>query len=232
MDIVLDINQSFGTGDAEIPLSRMVHQTDMLAPPEARAFYKTEEYAAELRVLVASIRERLNAGGLGDRLLAKYRAKENEFDGKYRLILVGALMMRRGAKIRDVDLQHLRDLVPQINCNECYTLPIFDEGFRGPGKRQFLAALDHYQSGVPQSFAEPSCFACGKINADIGKVLDRCARCNGALYCDKVTSTLSVMVTLWSCVNNLSQGLPEGSLEGAQAQLQDTQKHTRRLFLA
>ncbi|OIW22897.1 hypothetical protein CONLIGDRAFT_657872 [Coniochaeta ligniaria NRRL 30616] len=156
----------------------------MLAPTDARAFYKSDEYGPVLEATIAENREKLDSG-LGDQLFAKYRATENEYGGKYRLILVGALMMRAGAKIKDEDMQHLRDLVPQINCNEGYTLPLMDEGFRGPGKRQFLAALDNYTPGIPRSFGEPSCFNCGKIGADIHKHLEKCSRCKEAWYCNR-----------------------------------------------
>lgn len=164
----------------------MVHQTDMLAPNDARAFYNSDEYGPVLEATVAENREKLDSG-LGDQLFAKYRANENEYGGKYRLILVGALMRRAGAKIKNEDLQHLRDLVPQINCNEGYASPLMDEGFRGPGKRQFLAALDNYTPGMPRSFGEPSCFSCGKIGADIQKHLDKCSRCKEAWYCNHVS---------------------------------------------
>lgn len=66
-------------------------------------------------------------------------------------------MMRAGARIRADDLQHLRDLVPQVTCNEGYALPLWDDGFRGPGKRQFLAALDAYEAAVPRDFRAARC---------------------------------------------------------------------------
>lgn len=175
----------------------MVHQNDIVAPPEAKAFYKTSEYAAELTDLVNSVRQKLDTDGLGDRLFAMYRAKESEYGGKYRMILVGAVMMRAGAKICNADLRHLRDLVPHINCNEGFVLPLFDEGFRGPGRRQFLAALDHYQPGTPRNFAVPSCFACGKTEGDIGKGLRMCSRCETASYCDKVSQVTPTQGPPW-----------------------------------
>ncbi|KAJ9130235.1 MYND finger domain-containing protein [Coniochaeta hoffmannii] len=185
LDLAADLGCTFGSGDDELHFSQTVYQNDIVASPEAKEFYKTAEYATELDAVVASIRQRLDTDNLGDRLFAMYRAKENEYGGKYRVIVVGAVMMRVGAKIRDADLQHLRDLVPQINCNEGRAPPLNDYGFRGPGKRQFLAALDAYQPGTPRSFAEPSCFACGKTEPDIGKALLKCSRCQMAFYCDK-----------------------------------------------
>jgi hypothetical protein len=136
----------------------MIHQTDMLAPEAARLYYQTKEYQPELEQLLAEVRQKLDSG-LGEKLFKKYRAKQPEpgdfFDAKYCLIIIGALLMRSGAKIKDEHLRILRDLVPQIHCSNVYALPLFDEGFRGPGKVQFLAALDHYTPGVPRNFQEP-----------------------------------------------------------------------------
>ncbi|KAI3327688.1 hypothetical protein HD806DRAFT_331215 [Xylariaceae sp. AK1471] len=189
IDIALSINETFGDGQESLHLSRMVHQTDMLAPPEALLYYKTYEYARELDQLVVENRQKLDANGLGDRVMAHWRANESKihgsYGGKYCVIIAGALLMRAGAKIKESDLQHLRELVPQINCNPGYALPLMDEGFRGPGKAQFLAALDNYQPGSPRSFQESSCFSCGKVKADVGNKPLQCARCEGAWYCNK-----------------------------------------------
>lgn len=138
----------------------MVHQSDMLAPPEAAAVYRTAEYAYELaNVIVPYVRRKLDTGNLGERMFAACRARETDPDdllqeSKYRTIIMGALIMRAGASISAADLQHLRDLMPQINCTSRRT-PFDDHGFRSPGRAQFLAALDHYQPGVARSFQEP-----------------------------------------------------------------------------
>lgn len=138
----------------------MVHQSDMLAPPEAAALYRTAEYDHQLaNVIVPYIRQKLDTSNLGERMFAACRAKESDpedlfQEAKYRTIMMGALMMRAGARINAADLQHLRDLVPQINCTSRRTL-FDDHGFRSPGRAQFLAALDHYQPGVARSFQEP-----------------------------------------------------------------------------
>lgn len=143
------------------------------------------------------IREELDSG-LGAVLFAKYRARETEhedFGGRLKLrsVILAAILMRHGAKISDDDKKHVRELVPKIQCSEVCVSPLGDEGFRGPGKRQFLAALDHYQAGSPRDFEEPSCHNCGKVNADIkaeGKVLMKCGGCKNdraaAWFCDKV----------------------------------------------
>ncbi|KXH52926.1 hypothetical protein CNYM01_08165 [Colletotrichum nymphaeae SA-01] len=141
LDIVAAIRETFGDGPEQLNLYLMINQSDMLAPVETREFYKTEEHAQVLRV--------------GDELFKKYRALEHEHQGQYRTIVVGALMMRAGAKIKADDFQHLRDLVPKIPCQYRFAMPIVDFGFRDPGKAQFLAALDNYQPGTPRDFHEP-----------------------------------------------------------------------------
>jgi len=138
----------------------MVHQTDMLVPPEAIAMYNTPAYAYQLaNHIIPYIREKLDTDNLGEQLFAACRAKENDTDDisrepKYQTIILGALMMRCGARINAADMEHLRDIVPQVVCSPRWT-PFTDLSFRTPGKAQFLAALDHYEPGVPRSFQEP-----------------------------------------------------------------------------
>ncbi|KAJ5951250.1 uncharacterized protein N7479_009663 [Penicillium vulpinum] len=195
LDAVLLVTQRVESMGVDIEswehsLSSMVHQTDMLAPAEAIAIYSTAGYAASLaNVTVPYIRKKLDTDKLGERLFAATRAKERVPEdlfqkAKYSTIIVGALMMRAGACIKEADLQHLRDLVPQINCTSRRTM-WEDHGFRSPGKAQFLAALDHYEPGVARSFQEPSCFKCGRIEADIGHKPLQCKKCKVATYCGK-----------------------------------------------
>lgn len=86
--------------------------------------------------LVAEVRAQLDANGVGDELFKICRAKEGEYEGQYNVIILGALMMLAGARICQDDLQHLRELVLKIHCSHTYALPIFDSGFRGPGRAQ------------------------------------------------------------------------------------------------
>lgn len=170
IDIALDINQAFG---ADLGLSKIIHQTDMAAGQEIRAYYKTDEYKKQLESMISDRRELLN-NGIGDALFDLFRKKEHEPDGKYRVVLVGAIMMRTGATIKDDDLKHLREIVPDIPCRDglhpllqasrgrISPLALIgvdmdgqDKGFRHAGKVQFLAALDNYKPGVPRSFQEP-----------------------------------------------------------------------------
>ncbi|KAJ0109441.1 mynd zinc finger [Diaporthe amygdali] len=95
-------------------------------------------------------------------------------------VRLAAMLMQSGAKISDDNMQHLREIVPQIHSSPGYASPLNDDGFRDPGKVQFLAALEHYKPGTPP----PSCYKCGKIQADIGKKLSVCSRCKVASYCD------------------------------------------------
>ncbi|KAK9771498.1 putative MYND-type zinc finger protein samB [Seiridium cardinale] len=186
MDIVFGLNPAFEDDDRKISLSSMVHQTDILVPEATKEYYKTDKYKPELADIVNNIRVKLDSGKC-DLLFDMYRAKENEYQGKYQVIILGALMMRAGAKIRPDDLDHLRKLVPAIHCSPGYALPIFDEGFRGPGKAQLLAALDHYKPGTPRDFQEPSCYECGMTKLDLeGEVPMKCSKCDRAWYCNKV----------------------------------------------
>lgn len=144
--------------DWEHSMSAMVSQTDMLTPPEANDYCKTPEYSHELATIVVPyVRGKLDTNNMGDMLFAISKAKETENsfqETRYRTIILGALMLRAGARIREEDRQHLLDLVPQINCTSRRTL-LADHGFRTPGRAQFLAALDHYEPGVPRSLQEP-----------------------------------------------------------------------------
>ncbi|KAM0279718.1 hypothetical protein ACHAQH_004409 [Verticillium albo-atrum] len=191
IDIACDLGGAFDSKPI-LELSKMVNQTDMMAPQEARDFYQTEEYVGVLDAIIPKNRKMLDAG-LGDKLFDKMRAEEKnptlQAGGSYNMILVGALLMRAGAKIRDKDMEYLRELVPKTPSRPGFALPIFDEGFRDPGKIQFLAAMDHYKPGNPRSFQEPSCFLCGNIKSDIGHGLSKCGRCKYAFYCDKECQT-------------------------------------------
>ncbi|ROW15713.1 hypothetical protein VPNG_02135 [Cytospora leucostoma] len=203
LEIAIQIGRGLGdSDDMDQNLLLMVNQTDHMLPHPTRRYYKTDAYLkTELPDIVAKRRVALDSG-IGDQLFRIFRAKETDHDGKYRVIILGALMMRAGAKIRDDDLQHLRDLFPQIHSRPglapslrdnpsrpsfaaMWTSALDDHGFRGPGRAQFLAALGNYKAGVPRSYSEPSCYQCGKIAADVGKNLDQCSRCKRVWYCNK-----------------------------------------------
>ncbi|KAK0752748.1 hypothetical protein B0T18DRAFT_315567 [Schizothecium vesticola] len=134
---------------------------------------------------------RIFDSGVGARLMAKYRALENSGDSwsvlrnKYTVIILGAIFVRIGAQMTKADVEHLRQLALGTPSREGYALPICDDGFRGPGLRQFIAALDGYQAGTPHDFQGPSCFACGKAKNHIGKEVPRCGRCHFAWFCNK-----------------------------------------------
>ncbi|KAL1843967.1 hypothetical protein VTJ49DRAFT_6371 [Mycothermus thermophilus] len=142
--------------------------------------------------VLADVRHKLDAG-LGNELMKKRRdlidaAKDglHKHEYSYELIIMGALFMSLGAKISDEDMQYMRQATSGITCSEGITL--LDIGWRGPGQRQFLAALDHYTPGTPRNFSERSCHACGKTKVDIGRALLRCSRCSShapGWLCDK-----------------------------------------------
>lgn len=174
--------------DDELELSQMVHQSDMLCPPNIRAWYKSPEYIPVLKATIKENRAKLDAG-LGQEMMETYRRRENEphgiYTSGYKVIMLGALMMRAGAKISQEHIDHLRELVKDVSSSPVFRVAKDDHGFREPGKMQFLAALDNYKEGVPRSFAEPSCFTCGKIKDDNGgKALCMCGTCKKAWYCD------------------------------------------------
>ncbi|KAM7183926.1 hypothetical protein V8F20_012425 [Naviculisporaceae sp. PSN 640] len=133
--------------------------------------------------------------GLGKLIFTKLRAEEDDpehnwlgkRDGKYRVCIFGALMMRLGAQIDDEDMQHLREIVSEVPCRQGFQLPLCDDGFRDPGKWQFIAALEHYKPGTPRDFDCPSCGNCGRIKDDLGAALKKCAGCEHevAYFCNK-----------------------------------------------
>lgn len=171
--------------------------------------------------------------GLGDELFEKYRAaqidgvRDFEDDSKYLQVVFAAIMMEYGATIKEAQMKQIRELVPTMVCNESAVMPPLDYGFRGSGKRQFLAALDHYQAGKPRSFQQPSCHGCGKVDDDIkaeGKTLLKCGGCKNqitaAWFCGKVRVAISYHSTL-RVVDILAflAGLSESLVEAPQAEL-------------
>ncbi|KAI1463297.1 uncharacterized protein F4812DRAFT_447264 [Daldinia caldariorum] len=187
LDLALSIDKTFVTDENPngLGLFHLVNQHDLNAPLVALLHYQTAEHQEAIAKYVVEIRTKLDTG-LGKRLINYWRAKESEYNGKYRVIIVGALLMRTGAKIQESDMQHLRELVPQVSCNYITSsVPESDRGFREPGRAQFLAALENYKPGEPRNFEEPSCWQCGKVQADIGKALRSCGRCKHPWYCDK-----------------------------------------------
>ncbi|KAI0882091.1 uncharacterized protein GGS22DRAFT_191821 [Annulohypoxylon maeteangense] len=98
LDIAIAINETF---DLNLDLSKMVHQTDMLCPALMRLYYLTPEYAEMLSELVTDMRAKLDTDDLGHRVFAYWRSKETEVGGEYRVIIVGALLMRAGAKMEE-----------------------------------------------------------------------------------------------------------------------------------
>ncbi|KAF6841433.1 MYND finger domain-containing protein [Colletotrichum plurivorum] len=118
----------------ELRLTELVHQSDMLAPPESKEYYKTDSYRDVLSHSVLQKQAKFNAGNTATKLLEKFRAKQHEPNGKYRVIIVGALIMRTGATLRETDIQYLRHLTEQVDCKPGYAPAYDDAGFRGPGK--------------------------------------------------------------------------------------------------
>ncbi|KAJ3144363.1 hypothetical protein HK101_002716 [Irineochytrium annulatum] len=140
-----------------------VFQTDMCAPPECRAYYKTAKYMKEdLPDIIRLVRKELDSG-CGNKLMDHWRKLEGSKegiggwgDGKYKLVVLGALTIRVGAQIRDGDLRRLKEIAPTIvSRGNAGWPPVPHSGFRDPGRVQLLAALEGYRPGVPRSFLEP-----------------------------------------------------------------------------
>ncbi|KAJ5108829.1 hypothetical protein N7456_005504 [Penicillium angulare] len=131
------------------------------------------------------VREKFDVDNYGDTLFANCKAKEGEWEGKYCTIILGTVLMSVGARISSQNMKHLRKLAGEVQCNPGFTLCLFDDGFRAPGRAQFLAALDHYQPGKPRNFLDLSCFYCGKTGEDTGNPMFKCGKCKVSWYCDK-----------------------------------------------
>ncbi|KAF2672771.1 hypothetical protein BT63DRAFT_136176 [Microthyrium microscopicum] len=187
LDVAGEIDCDFESDEKDLRLSDLAN---MITPNEA----KSDKDKQSLEEHFLNVRTRLNSG-IGDELMAKYRAVEKKNpdyfgsprdDGRYRVILLGAMMMAAGATFKQDDFDHLRELTSKIDAIDGFALPICDTPFRAPGKAQFLAALDQYIPGTPRSFGSPSCFHCGKIAADgVGQPLRKCSGCMRVWYCDK-----------------------------------------------
>ncbi|KAK4198986.1 hypothetical protein QBC40DRAFT_330057 [Triangularia verruculosa] len=107
---------------------------------------------------------------------------------KYHGIILAACMMEDGWWIKPDNLKYLRKIALESPCHSHFSDPGYEHGLCEPGRRQFLAALEHYRPGIRRRFRVPSCFSCGKIKDDIGRSLVQCSGCKhsiGAWYCEK-----------------------------------------------
>ncbi|KAJ4393090.1 hypothetical protein N0V93_002297 [Gnomoniopsis smithogilvyi] len=189
-------------------LAHLVVQTVCNAAPSIAQFYM-DEYDVDANLAANEMKLAYNEclrlkldAGLGDELFEAHRAKlasEMMIDkpvmidwAKVRVIILTAIMMHYGAKIKADNIKFVRELLSTIACHETIQICLNDDGLRGLGKRQVQVALENYQSGVARDFTSPSCHACGKWNMDIvneGKKLMRCGGCknpiSAAWFCDK-----------------------------------------------
>jgi hypothetical protein len=156
--------------------------------------YTDDDKSIDGIVVLEYLRHKLNAG-LSDALMLKNLGSILEAlafgipaNGQYQFIIMGALIMTTGAKIQDSHMESLREFASEVYCTEYHDHCEFREmaGFRGPGKRQFLAALDNYKPGTPRNFKLPSCYACGLTKADTGKAPLKCTGCSKVWFCNKV----------------------------------------------
>lgn len=153
------------------------------------SFARTAEKLVDGTAALTAVRQKLDAG-LGLRLFQKYHdlasAARDVFDQRlanYKVIILGALVTSTGAKVTDKNIHCLRQLALEVDSSESWVL--FDMGFRVPGKRQFLAALDNYKPGKARNFNDPSCHACGKTREETEKALLKWSGCFVTWFCDK-----------------------------------------------
>ncbi|KAJ4422630.1 hypothetical protein N0V82_002749 [Gnomoniopsis sp. IMI 355080] len=100
-------------------------------------------------------------------------------------IIIGVMMMQAGAKLRPKDKRRLRNILASYP-HGASKLP--ENGFDNAGQAQLSAALDHYRAGTPRNFHTPSCFNCGKIEADIGTKLLECDNCLIYWWCNELAA--------------------------------------------
>ncbi|KAK0669233.1 hypothetical protein QBC41DRAFT_224255 [Cercophora samala] len=145
----------------------------------------TAEHQAALNKLIIEVRAKLDTG-IGQKILqeAWSSVTRHFFEGEP--IFAAALLLRAGAKISPGDLKHLRKLAEKI---EPPSVKNMNVGLCGPGRAQFMAALDSYKHGIPRNFCEPSCFCCGKTEVDTGRPPFSCKSCKDkgleGWYCDR-----------------------------------------------
>lgn len=126
-DIVhaVKVSKVIAQGDSRQFVHLVVH-TLSDCPDEVKVFYLQEYNCSEKPSqdgeevsMNTLIRKKLDSG-LGDELLAKQRLLKGEQDIlgdlKLRTIVLAAVMMRHGARIKDDDRRYLRELVPKIHC--------------------------------------------------------------------------------------------------------------------
>ncbi|TLD18403.1 hypothetical protein PspLS_10098 [Pyricularia sp. CBS 133598] len=103
--------------------------------------------------LEAMLYNRRPADGIGNAIVALFRSRGDPETGylksdlKYKTILAVALLLCAGSNIDQQHIEHVKASTGEVESREGFAYPISDHGFRGPGKRQFLAALDAYQPG-------------------------------------------------------------------------------------
>lgn len=116
-----------------------------------------DDHNIDQKLRSTELRDELNAGFCDTLFKICRMTVEMKFPSDYSMgiVILAAMVMQTGAKISDENMQHLRELVPRICSYPGYAPPFADDGFRDPGKKQFLAALEYYKPGTPRTFCEP-----------------------------------------------------------------------------
>lgn len=89
---------------------------------------------------------------MSEELFQQYRNKPDGFYGQYATVVLAAVMMKTGSKISEDNRNFLRQTAAGTHSSPGYAMPLWDSGFRDPGKAQFLAALDNYEDGKARDF--------------------------------------------------------------------------------
>ena len=155
-EIVSEINEAFARDDDDAAAPHSAHQNE--APDEdgegIPEWWLMEGYGRADADRLRRNRQRLDAGK-GAELFDKFRAAEDKWNGSYRVLVLAALTMACGARIRYRDLRRIHEILLTIVWRPGCAWPLADYGFRLPGLVQFCAALGNYSPGTPRSFHEP-----------------------------------------------------------------------------
>ncbi|KAK5662224.1 hypothetical protein OQA88_8129 [Cercophora sp. LCS_1] len=152
---IVEMAKDLSDGEYGPEFALLMHHALVEAPPPLQALYEQEFAVAETMngTTLQNVRAKFDAG-LRDTLFAKYRGLEADTpestyigEGKYRVIILSALMMMTSAAIVEDNIQHLKKLLSEVPCREYLRRIGHDTAFRGSGKRQFLTALDNYKDG-------------------------------------------------------------------------------------
>lgn len=138
---------------------------------------------ADVQAVSLSIRCKLDEG-LGDALFERYHTQAEstgaadpiEYKTRYyRILVLVVIMMKHGAAINaDRAMLHRFTYITFFDIDRPFP-------FGYACQRQFQAAIENYQAPVERDLSQPSCWGCGKMDADLeDEVLFKCGGCTNA----------------------------------------------------